>query len=1731
MFDEEILESVVETNENIIQKDQTELYYFGCEQYKPNVINEPVPDTSFVLKRVDFSQNLNRNGSMTVSTKNLSQKKQIKTNIRSIYSGQGYTLALDDKQQIWGFGNSIDGQLAVQQSNLCQKQPINLSKFFPLFQGHKLKFSMISCGENYCFALANNQKMYGWGNNIQLKLGIETGTKHFVPPTDLTTEIINENLDKIANELIQEDAQYIQKPQADNKPQTPQPAQLHRRKPSQKIQINYEIQQIIAGRSHSYVIANNRVIAFGYDHKGKMGIGQIEDSLVSPTIIQLFDKSIKISGISIGRTHTVAWDTQGSLYSWGDAIDGKLGHPIEFGSKFSTIQTTPKKVQKLKNEFIVQASCGNNITLALTYRGEIYQWGKGEYSSNCNPILVPNIMEAINPKKLVVSDSDIQNTKFVKVVCGYSHQAALDQFGRLYTWGDMTDECLGHIEKQDLMQPKLVAALKKYRVLDVSCGQNFTVALTVSRESKLDSDFSKRFKDITLNDAKRNINILQSYQKQKIKLMDLSQSSLSHQGSNLVDQINSQIPDYIIQSPINDAKTENKGFSGQMSNKNKSRKQSLNQQSQIKGINGDFSSKMLQYQQQESRRSSIKNQVLQQFANLESQFQNSTPKRNKNYYSSGGLLEYKTKSQMASFQSAQVNFPSSTKKAGSGGGQIFESIINEFSLNKYTKNQQSSYIQSDVRRSSIPKNSFFQNSISQKVDVHTSERDKFKSSIQNNQMTVGSQPQSNKRIKIVTPKSDLTQAIQGLSIAVTQAHKSNQASIQQGEQDLDNSQAISIRDQNKQLSITEFDETESFSHQIQDISHTKYVQQSHLQIESPSKILQAQTPKRDHQNSKYSVNSKELSNQSKQQYHLGILNQPTKNELNTIGNFDENKDEFMSLQIEQKMKGSQYSVIDILKRHNRHEIQLISNIGNLSQTDIAYLQFDKVSSDLFQLEKNDPTYLPIQQQQDYEQDEFWQKFDQENQATTASTASYVKTQETKSINEITLPKVKSPSKIKRKIKKSSQVSDFQMDDFNVNNSQKRKNLQIQSEVLKYEYIEIVKQKREIEHLMYLLQDPQSRGNLTKMKIKEIQESTKEDKKESKSQLKLKQNIDQEMQPVIFTSMKDQLQKITETKKRNRKLLAQSDFFEKVKLVSEIKRQPSPSKEQILQQIKERGLRLTQQIQLANIKKEKIFEEKLQRLKEDQKKKERMLASIQALELNKRRDYNRKLYKLMIYLNTERILQFIQQTAIEAITYRRNMFKIHMKVRVIQNAFRKYLIHKHVMQKMNQKVQIFFKDVIFKYKIKKNIKRKRKACKQILMHLFLRSLTQKIKYQLMVIRRSIKNIQKFAVWTMKQTSWQISQISQQWDLYISNMFKITDLEVLALARRGLQNQAEVKSPRLQLSAINSIAGVADQLVQHQSYVPQKQKVDIDNNPFISFKEFKNYISLKQRVRVMNQRLGNQKNEKEEFKVIPNFVPTTFEMRNSIVHQTLSKMLTVTDKIQQYMSFDRQRDSQNLNKSKSQDQFDIFLPFTVHNSKIILGQAFRIKYESEHIHQKIYLRVIEEEIKIKYYLIKNHIHQQRKQYCDLVKVYKQDLVKFIEKNKQEVNLERTQLMLKMSPIKLKHFQLQEEYLYNLQEKRRKKGVKPQLLFSKDHLPFSSILMEIASKMPYAPKRPKLKIKFTMKMFEEVYFKSYYEQFVNTYTRFAVEQRIKTLSYNQKNKSKSDKLNKKDDFNEEQ
>ena len=49
-------------------------------------------------------------------------------------------------------------------------------------------------------------------------------------------------------------------------------------------------------------------------------------------------------GIAINKYHCLAWDSHGKIYSWGEGINGQLGHPISSGYSFNKIEYCPKQI-------------------------------------------------------------------------------------------------------------------------------------------------------------------------------------------------------------------------------------------------------------------------------------------------------------------------------------------------------------------------------------------------------------------------------------------------------------------------------------------------------------------------------------------------------------------------------------------------------------------------------------------------------------------------------------------------------------------------------------------------------------------------------------------------------------------------------------------------------------------------------------------------------------------------------------------------------------------------------------------------------------------------------------------------------------------------------------------------------------------------------------------------------------------------------------------------------------------------------------------------------------------------------------------------------------------------------------------------------------------------------------------------------------------------------------------
>lgn len=79
--------------------------------------------------------------------------------------------------------------------------------------------------------------------------------------------------------------------------------------------------------------------------------------------------------MTTGRSHCLALDYKGRVWSWGTNDKGQLGHAFDD----SSMQDTPKRVMSLRN--IVQIYCGEYQSFAVDNNGNIFAWGLNK--NNC----------------------------------------------------------------------------------------------------------------------------------------------------------------------------------------------------------------------------------------------------------------------------------------------------------------------------------------------------------------------------------------------------------------------------------------------------------------------------------------------------------------------------------------------------------------------------------------------------------------------------------------------------------------------------------------------------------------------------------------------------------------------------------------------------------------------------------------------------------------------------------------------------------------------------------------------------------------------------------------------------------------------------------------------------------------------------------------------------------------------------------------------------------------------------------------------------------------------------------------------------------------------------------------------------------------------------------------------------------------------------------------------------
>ena len=126
------------------------------------------------------------------------------------------------------------------------------------------------------------------------------------------------------------------------------------------------IMSVALGRKHSLFLTEEKMLLVcGNGQYGQLGLGAIEDSRLTPVLIQGLHS---IMHVAAGDYHSMALDEDGMLYAWGSGSWGKLG--LSFDGNVAA----PRLVSALTSSGVKSVACGGHHSACITTSGDVWTW-------------------------------------------------------------------------------------------------------------------------------------------------------------------------------------------------------------------------------------------------------------------------------------------------------------------------------------------------------------------------------------------------------------------------------------------------------------------------------------------------------------------------------------------------------------------------------------------------------------------------------------------------------------------------------------------------------------------------------------------------------------------------------------------------------------------------------------------------------------------------------------------------------------------------------------------------------------------------------------------------------------------------------------------------------------------------------------------------------------------------------------------------------------------------------------------------------------------------------------------------------------------------------------------------------------------------------------------------------------------------------------------------------------
>lgn len=240
---------------------------------------------------------------------------------------------------------------------------------------------------------------------------------------------------------------------------------------------------ISAGSYHSIAVnSNGDLYSWGWNGQGQLGNGTNTDSNV-PLPVRTAGTPMagkKIVHVSTGgnfyKGSSLALSSEGKVYSWGANDQGQLGNGTAINSNLPVevkTEGTPMAGKK-----IIQTAIGVTHSMALDSEGKVYSWGE-----NVNGLLgTGDAIPTLSPVLVRTGGTPMEGKKIVQISAGGAHSMALDSEGNIYAWGWGGEGQLGNGENNNSNVPILVkkegTGLEGKTIKKVMAGGMFSMVLT-----------------------------------------------------------------------------------------------------------------------------------------------------------------------------------------------------------------------------------------------------------------------------------------------------------------------------------------------------------------------------------------------------------------------------------------------------------------------------------------------------------------------------------------------------------------------------------------------------------------------------------------------------------------------------------------------------------------------------------------------------------------------------------------------------------------------------------------------------------------------------------------------------------------------------------------------------------------------------------------------------------------------------------------------------------------------------------------------------------------------------------------------------------------------------------------------------------------------------------------------------------------------------------------------------